>query len=94
MYGATAAAAHQNLVLEAVKAVGTVVTVDPAAFGEILARSDAPLVVWALGGVFGKRYTYLTPYRGLAFTCQSKTPLDLPMDAELVEAKRIALPEL
>ncbi len=92
--GATTAAAHRNIVLNAVKACGTIITIGQIEFLEILSHLDDPLVVYAEGGVFTKHYRYLTSYRGLAFTCKSSMPLEVPMDAELIAAKKITIPDL
>ena len=91
MAGAAAAAAAA--MMQAVKASGVVVRVEPAAFAELLARTPDPLVVHAIGGVFTTKYLYLTPYRGLAFHTTSLTPLELPPRAEVIHAKKLWVPE-
>ena len=71
----------------------TLVQVEPAEFEDLLTRQqEAPLVVYAEGGFFTKRYRYLSPYRGLGFYCISPTTLRLPDDAEVIRAKRLNLP--
>jgi hypothetical protein len=88
--GAAAAAAETA---NAFKASGAVVRVEPADFEAILRKIDAPLVVHAEGGVFSRKYHYLTSYRGLIFYTRSQTPLPLPPKAELIAARRIWVPE-
>jgi hypothetical protein len=78
--------------IEAVKASGTIVRVDPTGFAEILRKSDSPLIVTAEGWLFGKTYEYLTSYRGFCFYARSKEPLQLPGRAEIVHAQRVWAP--
>ncbi len=85
--GAAAAAA-----IEAIRSNGVIVRVEPANFADILARSPAPLIVHATGGLISTNYQYLTSYKGLAFFTKSPTPLALPPSAEIVNAKAIYLP--
>jgi hypothetical protein len=87
--GAAAAAA----VARAIKASGAIVKVEPEAFEDILARVAEPLVVTAKGGFLSTNYQYLTSYKGLIFFTKSRTQLALPADIELIEAKRIWVPE-
>jgi hypothetical protein len=90
--GATAAAAAHAATVQAIKASGVVVQLAPADFLAVLARQQAPLVVHAEGGFFSAAHTYLTSHKGLAFACKSNVALDLPADAERVEAAKIWLP--
>lgn len=86
--GASGAAAIAN----AVKASGVLVKLEPSEWSQLLNRVQSPLVVASEGGAFGKRYRYLTSYKGLAFYTQSREPLPLPGDAELIRAKSIWIP--
>jgi hypothetical protein len=86
--GAAAAAA----IIQAVKASGVIVRVEPAEFLKILGRVPEPLIVAATGGFFNKRYRYLTSYKGLGFYSDSAEPLKLPATAELIAAKSIWIP--
>jgi hypothetical protein len=61
-------------------------------FEAILDKTEAPLVVWAQGGVFKTRYDYLTAYKGLIFYARTPIPLTLPPKAELINAKKIWVP--
>ncbi len=86
--GTTNAAAIAN----AVRASGVLVKLDPLEWRKLLERLDRPLVVTSEGGTFGRRYRYLTSYKGLAFYTQSREALPIPGDAEVVRAKSIWIP--
>lgn len=86
--GAAAAAAIAN----AVKASGAIVKVDPADFQKIVAKVNKPLIVRAEGGVFSKKYQYLTAYKGLIFYTKSSSELPFGGDMEMVLAKKIWIP--
>jgi len=86
--GGAAAAA----IIQAIKASGVVVRVEPGDFGTILSMAEAPLVVTAPAGWRGRKFAYLTSYKGLAFYSTSKSPLPLPEHVEVVEAKKIWIP--
>lgn len=79
--------------LQAVKASGVLVQVEPTVFLSLVGKADEPLVVIAYGGVFRKRYQYLTSYKGLAFYTTSPTALPLSR-AELIAAKTIRMPQV
>ena len=87
-----AAAAHQAAIANAIKASGAIVQLEPEGFIAILQKSKDPLVVYAEGGVFSVNYQYLTSYKGLIFFTKSRTPLRLPVGAEIVNAKKIWIP--
>jgi hypothetical protein len=78
---------------EAIKASGVFVHVEPTVFLSLVGRADEPVVVVAQGGVFRKRFQYLTSYKGLAFYTASPTVLALPR-AEVIAAKSIRLPQM
>ena len=87
-----AAAAAAAAVVQAIKASGVIVRVEPGDFLGIVRRQPGALVVHATGGFFSTNYQYLTSYKGLAFFTKASAPLDLPADAELVQAKAIWVP--
>jgi hypothetical protein len=91
--GANAAAARAAAIARAVKASGTIVSVEPDDFISILSKSSRPLVVTAIGGLIKKNYQYLTSYKGLAFFTKSPSPLNLPGDIELIAARKIWIPD-
>ena len=78
---------------QALKASGVIVRVEPIDFMTVLGRSQNPLVVSARGGVFSANYQYLTSYKGLAFFTKSKEVLQLPGSVELIEARKIWIPD-
>ena len=86
-HGAAAAA-----MIQAVKASGVVVRVQPTEFMSILRRHQEPLVVHAPAGFLGRRHRYLTAYKGLVFFTHAQEPLSLPGAAEVVEAGKIWVP--
>ncbi|HET7035912.1 MAG TPA: hypothetical protein VFI42_09555 [Thermomicrobiaceae bacterium] len=90
--GAAAAAAAAAAQYNAIKASGAIVEVEPQTLLDILNKGEKPLVVAAYGGFIVKRYSYLTPYRGLIFAAKSATPLHLPSKAEIIAAGKIWVP--
>jgi hypothetical protein len=86
-------AAHAALA-NAIKATGVVVRLDPPEWLRVLKRTDNPLIVIARGGMFRRKYHYLTAYRGLAFYTTSEQPLVLPGRTELINAKSISIPDV
>lgn len=88
-----AAAAAAAAVAQATKASGVIVRVDERGFRDILERSPEALVVHAQGGFLSKHHRYLTSYKGLAFYTQTPRPLALPPRTEIVEAKKIWIPD-
>jgi hypothetical protein len=90
--GSTPGAAAAAAIAEAIKASGTIVRVEPAAFLSLVERTKEPLVVVAQGGLIKKNHQYLSSYKGLAFFCKTDRPLQLPGDAEVVMAQKIWIP--
>jgi len=88
--GAAAAAAQARI--RARLASGVIVKLEPREWLDVLARETAPLVVHARGGFLRAAHTYLTSHRGLAFVTRSPDPLELPPDAERIDAERIWTP--
>lgn len=91
MSAAVVAAAAAQVAM-AVKASGTIVSVEPDAFVAILKKQDGPLVVHATARLGRKRHRYLTSYKGLAFFAEAREPLALPRGVELVVADKIWIP--
>jgi hypothetical protein len=87
-----AAAASAAAIVQALRASGVIVHVEPDDFLGILQRQPGALVVHATGGFFRTHYQYLTSYKGLAFFTKAPAPLDLPSGTELVQAKAIWVP--
>jgi hypothetical protein len=90
--GASAAAAAHNQMVQAVRASGIIVQVEPQEFQKVLAQTDDALVVVSRGGFFSSHFKYLVSYKGLAFYTKSQTQLQLPGDAQTVEANKIWVP--
>lgn len=88
-----AAAAAAAAIARAIKASGVLVSVTPEDFAAILRRTGKPLIVTAEGGFFSTSYKYLTGYKGFAFYTKSPTPLVLPIEAEVVRADKIWIPQ-
>lgn len=86
---AAAAAAASN----AIKASGAIVMVEPYDFLDILAKNGDPIVVQSPPGFFTK-HKYLTAYKGLFFCTKSRDPLMIPPHVEIVNAKKIHIPEM
>ena len=91
-----AGAAHAAIIAEAIKASGAIVRVEPRDFLALLERAvdrrEEPLVVGTYGGVFMKRYQYLTSYKGLVLYTKSPDQLVLPRGCEVIAAQQIWIP--
>jgi len=86
--GAAAAAAMMN----AVRAMGVVVKVEPETFLQVLERGTQGLVVYTPRTFLGTRHHYLVSYKGFAFYTKSPQELRLPPSVEIVKAKSIYIP--
>jgi len=89
---AESAAMIAQMIADAVKASGTLIRVEPEEFAKILDKTEAPLVVYAEGGVLQTNHQYLTSYKGFAFYTKSGEQLYLPRNAEVVIAEKIWIP--
>ena len=89
--GAAAVIASNNL--EAIKAFGAIVHVEPSDFTSIASGIADPFVVAAEEGVFSTSYRYLISYRGFVFTTKSNTALPLPNGATTIRARKIRIPD-
>jgi hypothetical protein len=87
------AAAHAAAIAQAIKASGVLVRLEPDAFLRILSFQDDPLVVRARGGVFRAHWRYLTSYKGLGFFAKSPEPLPLSGRAQVIDARKIWVPD-
>jgi GGDEF domain-containing protein len=86
------AAAIAAMIANAVKASGTVVRIEPEEFLKILKKVDAPLLIYAEGGMISTNYQYMVSYKGFAFYCKADDPIELPKKAEVVVADKIWIP--
>ncbi|MBP8604355.1 MAG: hypothetical protein KBI46_00750 [Phycisphaerae bacterium] len=80
---------------DAIKAMGVIVQVEPHVFEQLLRLQAAsvPLVVFSPVGFF-KKNQYLTAYKGLVFYTKTSTALTLPAYVELIQAKKIWIPNM
>jgi hypothetical protein len=90
--GGAAAAAEAAAIANAIKASGAIIRTEPSEFKIIVSKTEKPLVVTAVGGVFKKNYQYLTAYKGLVFYTKSEQPLQFSSDTEFVTSKKIWIP--
>jgi len=78
----------------AIKSSGIVVEVEEEDFLRILKRSESPLVVHASSKIFRMKHKYLTSYKGLAFYTVVSEPLSFSKQTELIESKKISIPDM
>lgn len=78
---------------DAMKAIGSVVFVEPNQFISILEKSEKPVVVRSPGG-FLTKHKYLTSYKGLVFFTKSSMSLMIPAYVEIIEARKIIIPRM
>ena len=90
-YGAMAATGH--IMEEALKAMGSIIVVEPKDFIRIVEKKTDALVVHTPGGILSKN-KYITSYKGLIFFTKTKEELELPANIELMHAKKMVLPQL
>ena len=89
----SAAAAHHRQVINATRALGAIVLLEPDEFEKIIARcDDIPLVVHAVGGWFSTTHQYLTNYKGIFFYTKSSDSLRFRHQVELIESGKIWIP--
>jgi len=89
VYGGAAAA--YAAMINAIKASGAIVQVEPNDFMELLHHAEDPLVVYAPAKLFVK-HKYMTSHKGLCFYTKTATLLNLPQQTEIVQAKKIWIP--
>lgn len=92
--GVGVAAGHYAAMANAVKAIGSIIKLDSAEFQRVLVLAESPLVVTAEGGVFSKWYKYVFSFRGLTFYCKSNAELILPGGAQVIQARKISIPDI
>ena len=78
--------------IRAVKSFGTIVTVEPPVFLDLVAKQERPIVVYSEPRIFYPGYRYLTTYKGLTFHSNSPTSLNLPIEAEQIMARKVMVP--
>jgi hypothetical protein len=88
--GAAAAAAAATI--QAIKASGAIVRVEPEEFRKLLAQNGQGLVVHSAGGLFSTKHKYLMGFKGLAFHTSAHDPIHVPSTCQVVEASKIWTP--
>jgi hypothetical protein len=89
---AAGAAAAQAARMNAIKASGVLVQVESKDFVRLVEEMERPLVVYSPKG-FLSSHKYLTSYKGLAFYTKSDEPLRLPGSAEIIQSRRMSIPQ-
>jgi len=92
MSGAAGAAAAAAAIAQAIKASGTIVSVEPDEFLRLLNFNPEGLVVHAPGGWFYNSHRYVMSYKGLAFCTLAPERLPVPSRCQIVEAAKIWVP--
>ena len=87
--GATGAVAAAN----AIRAIGSIVIVEPNEFISILEKNEKPITVHSPSS-FMTKHKYITRYKGLVFFTKSGTELIIPSFVEIIEAKKILIPQM
>ena len=88
----SAGAAAVAAMINAVKASGVLVRVEPADFLRIVGKQPDSLIVQAPGGFLSKKHDYLVSYKGLAFYTRSPEPLPFAGTVEIIRARSIWIP--
>jgi hypothetical protein len=89
--GGAAAAAHAAR-MNALKASGVLVQVENRDFLNLVEGMERPLVVYSPKSLWSN-YKYLTSYKGLAFYTKSKEPLRISGNAEIINSRKISIPD-
>ncbi len=81
-------------VANAIKACGSIISVEPEEFLKIVSQQNEPLIVRADKKFLSRNFKYLTSFKGLTFYCKSPEQLRLPEQAQTIRAKSIVIPNL
>jgi hypothetical protein len=84
-------AAHAAMI-QAIRASGAIVRVEPRDFDRIVRKTPDALVIRARPATFSKHHQYLTSYRGFVFHTRTREQLQFASSVEIVEAKSIWVP--
>ena len=90
----TGSTVYVHALTNAIKAQGVFVEVTKEDFLTILSQSEMPLVVHAQTKIIRIRHKYLTSYRGLAFFTKLHDPIHFRAPVQMIEAKKISIPEM
>ncbi len=88
-----AAAAVAAAQAQAIKASGVIVQLSPSDFLNLLDKTTKALVLHTETGILNRKQRYLVSHKGLAFYTDSPEKLPLPADSEVMEVKRIWVPD-
>ena len=91
--GAVVGAAAAAVMMNALKASGAIIFVEPEDFVNIVNKNRDGVVIYSPAGTFSK-YKYLTAYKGLFFFTKSKEELLISASVEIIRAKKIWVPEM
>ena len=91
---AGAAAGYMSMVSQAIKACGSIIRVDEMTFQTLVENQPNGLYVWSKAGFFGSHYKVMRSYRGMTFYCKYTTLPVFPAEAEVIQAKRLVIPDL
>jgi hypothetical protein len=79
--------------IQAIRASGAVVQVEPRVFLQLLAKCQSTLIITACkNSYFSKKFQYETTYQGFVFYTESAQPIELPEHAEIVIADELWTP--
>lgn len=87
--GGAAAAAYM---IQAIKASGAIVQVEPEVFLRLVQETEEPVVIHSASRFLGERHQYLSSYRGFVLHAKSRDPLRPPGRAKVIEARKIWVP--
>jgi hypothetical protein len=90
MYGGAAAGAVAGM--NAIKASGAIVQVEPEVFQQLANSEKSPLIVITRGGFRNRGFRYLMGHGGLVFFTKSPEELMLPGGTQLISAGKIWIP--
>ena len=86
--------AHHQASIQALKAFGSIVRIEPNVFLELLSLQEQPLVVQGSGGFLTSHYRYIMSYQGITFFAKSNKKLELPANAKIIETKKVFVPDV
>ena len=86
--GAQAYAAMVN----AIRASGAIVEVEPEALEQLVAKEKDPIVIFSEPGFLSKKFTFLINHKGFFFYTKTERHLSFPSDCEMIKSKKIWVP--
>ena len=90
---AGAAAAAAAAIANAIKASGAIIRIKPESFTALVdAHPGGLVIVSEPGGIFNRKYQYLTSYKGFVFYTRSDEKIPISARAEKMTAEDIWIP--